>query len=284
MPHNFRLNLIAINVASLKTTNVHSMPNTHEYIRSKKKKNTMMYKIDFKTAFPAINLEINWISTEAQLCFPLHIMSPHSLFPTAIFAGLNLWDNKSVTKFSNYRPWCHLWSPDIFPLTSNCYSCRHLISIRSHPTPQSHGTVLGRPIGSYMPLFRYLDSILSFVKTRVSWKYAASSRQAANTAGKETLRFKVAPSWLNSPAWICICEPPSGRYWGLGSTEFLKKGRTWSPSQEMGAQGKCPTLFWQNSAVPPRNFKLGEIKRVRSYGNHDNNCYNLATWGWLRFI
>lgn len=59
MPHNFRLNLIAINVASLKTTNVHSMPNTHEYIRSKKKKNTMMYKIDFKTAFPAINLEIN---------------------------------------------------------------------------------------------------------------------------------------------------------------------------------------------------------------------------------
>lgn len=38
MPHNFRLNLIAINVASLKTTNVHSMPNTHEYIRSKKKK------------------------------------------------------------------------------------------------------------------------------------------------------------------------------------------------------------------------------------------------------
>lgn len=50
MPHNFRLNLIAINVASLKTTNVHSMPNTHEYIRSKKKP-TMMYKIDFKTAF-----------------------------------------------------------------------------------------------------------------------------------------------------------------------------------------------------------------------------------------
>lgn len=36
MPHSFRLNLIAINVGSLKTKNVHSMPNTHEYIMSKK--------------------------------------------------------------------------------------------------------------------------------------------------------------------------------------------------------------------------------------------------------
>lgn len=37
MPHSFRLNLIAINVVSLKTKNVHSMPNTHEYIRREKK-------------------------------------------------------------------------------------------------------------------------------------------------------------------------------------------------------------------------------------------------------
>lgn len=104
-------------------------------------KNAMIVKIDFKTAFSAISMVVNRISTQGQLCFPVHIASALSLSPSAPFAkGFSPKDTKGVNKLSNYRPWCHLRCPGISLLASSCHSQRLHVSLRS---PAVHPSTIG---------------------------------------------------------------------------------------------------------------------------------------------